>query len=81
MLVKNSKQHPKKAGRAGRKATSTGRRSVALDAAVLYLVAVLACGIALVLCAALGDSAAVESAAVGLVGVLTVRASSGGKAL
>lgn len=81
MSVKADIQHPKKAGAPGRKASSTSRRSIALDPAVLYLVAVLACAIALVLCAALGDSVGVGGAATALVGVLTVRASSGGKAL
>lgn len=80
MLVKNYKQHPKKAGRTGCKATFTSDRSMALEPAVLYLVAVLACAIALVLCAALGDSVGVDGVATALVGVLTVRASAERKA-
>lgn len=75
MSVKAEIQDPKTARRPGHEAAT--RRSIALDPAVLYLVAVLACAIALVLCAALGDSVGVDGAATALVGVLTVRARSG----
>lgn len=65
--VKTNKQHSKKAGRDGRKAKSKSRRSVPVDRAVLDLVAVVACAVALVICAALNDSAGVASAAGALV--------------
>jgi hypothetical protein len=54
---------------------------VALDRAALDLVAVVACAIALVICAALGDSAGVVSAASALAAVLKLRDGSEDKAL
>jgi hypothetical protein len=49
-----------------------GHRSIGPDRAKLDLVAVSACAVALVICAALGDSTGVTSAAGALV-VLTLR--------
>lgn len=79
MLVKTYIPHPKKAGRAGRKARSTGRRSIALDRAVLDLLAVSAFAIALMICAALGEGDGVSVVAGALVVVLKLRAESEGK--
>jgi hypothetical protein len=66
MLITVDKQNPKKARRAGRKARSTGLRDLVLDPAVLDLVAVVAFGLALVICAARRDSAGMDLAAGGL---------------
>lgn len=60
------KQNPEKAMRTGRTARSTGLPSVVLDPAVLDLVAVVAFALALVICAARGDSAGMDLAAGGL---------------
>lgn len=73
------KQNPKKARRPGGKARSTGLRRVMLDPAILDpaildLVAVVAFGLALVICAGRGDSAGMYLGAGGLSGSVLVAA-------
>ncbi len=81
MPVKKDKQHPRKAGTAGRKVRPTGLRSVVLDPAVLDLVAVVAFGLALVISAARGDGDGMNIAAGGLGLCLMVAAVARGKAI
>lgn len=79
MRMTVDKQNPKKARRRISKARRTGLRSVLLDPAALDLVAVVAFGLALVICAARGDSAGMYHAAGGLSGSVLVAALIRGK--
>jgi hypothetical protein len=78
--VKAQHRHPEKI-REARHEAKPARRHLALERAVLDLVAVVALAIGLVLCAILGDSAGVASTAGGLGVVLTLRGNSERKPL
>jgi hypothetical protein len=77
----DNQEHRRKTGPPVRTARSACRGTVALDRALLDLVAVVACAITLVTCAALGDGAGIASAATALGVVLKLRDSSEGKPL
>lgn len=81
MLVKDHTQHTKTVREARREANPARRRYLALERAVLDLVAVVALAIGLLLCATLGDSVGVVSTASGLGVVLTLRSNSESKPL
>jgi hypothetical protein len=66
MLMTVEKQNLKNTRRPRRKARSTGLRDLVLDPAILDLVAVVAFGLALVICAARGDSTGMNFAGGGL---------------